>query len=69
MGFSGTNKETRVSTSDVEIPVTLPASINNLDEVVVSAEKKEQLIQELPEALLHFLLKKSTSFDYGTAGI
>jgi iron complex outermembrane receptor protein len=62
VGFSGVNKETLVSTNDVEIPVTLPASINNLDEVVVSAEKKEQLIQELPVSITALSAEKINQF-------
>ncbi|MDQ6845595.1 MAG: TonB-dependent receptor, partial [Bacteroidota bacterium] len=51
IGYATKNQEVTVGENDVKINASLPEAGSSLDEVVVTAQKKEELLQQLPVSI------------------
>lgn len=67
LGYADVSKEININATNnsknTDIRVTLIASTNQLDEVVVTAEKKEELIQKIPASISSLNAKQVNSFN------
>ena len=67
LGYADVSKEININATNnsknTDIRVTLIASTNQLDEVVVTAEKKEELIQKIPASISSLNAKQVTAFN------
>ena len=67
LGYADVSKEININATSnsktTDIKLTLIASTNQLDEVVVTAEKKEELIQKIPASISSLNAKQVTAFN------
>ena len=67
LGYADVSKEININATNnsknTDIRVTLIASTNQLDEVVVTAEKKEELLQKIPASTSSLNAKQVTAFN------
>ena len=67
LGYADVSKEININATNnvksTDIKFTLIASTNQLDEVVVTAEKKEELIQKIPASISSLNAKQVTAFN------
>ncbi len=67
LGYADVSKEININATSnsktTDIKITLIASTNQLDEVVVTAEKKEELIQKIPASISSLNAKQVTAFN------
>ena len=67
LGYADVSKEININATNnsktTDIKLTLIASTNQLDEVVVTAEKKEELIQKIPASISSLNAKQVTAFN------
>jgi len=67
LGYADVSKEININATgnskSTDIKFTLIASTNQLDEVVVTAEKKEELIQKIPASISSINAKQVTAFN------
>ena len=67
LGYADVSKEININATNnsknTDIRVTLIASTNQLDEVVVTAEKKEELIQKIPASISSLNAKQVNAFN------
>ncbi len=67
LGYADVSKEININATNnsktTNIKITLIASTNQLDEVVVTAEKKEDLIQKIPASISSLNAKQVTAFN------
>jgi iron complex outermembrane receptor protein len=67
LGYADVSKEININATSnaktTNIKITLIASTNQLDEVVVTAEKKEELIQKIPASISSLNAKQVTAFN------
>ena len=67
LGYAEVSKEININATSndksTDIKLTLFASTNQLDEVVVTAEKKEELIQKIPASITALGTKQVTAFN------
>ncbi len=67
LGYADISKEINVNATNnsknTDIRVILIASANQLDEVVVTAEKKEELLQKIPASITSLNAKQVTAFN------
>lgn len=67
LGYAEISKEIYINAASnsttTNIKITLIASTNQLDEVVVTAEKKEELIQKIPASISSINAKQVTAFN------
>ena len=67
LGYADVSKEINIQATNnvksTDIKFTLIASTNQLDEVVVTAEKKEELIQKIPASISSLNAKQVSAFN------
>jgi iron complex outermembrane receptor protein len=67
LGYADVSKEININATNnsksTDIKFTLIASTNQLDEVVVTAEKKEELIQKIPASISSINAKQVNAFN------
>ena len=67
LGYAEISKEIYINATSnsktTDIKITLIASTNQLDEVIVTAEKKEELIQKIPASISSLNAKQVTAFN------
>ena len=67
LGYADVSKEININATNnskgTDIKFTLIASTNQLDEVVVTAEKKEELIQKIPASISSINAKQVSGFN------
>ena len=67
LGYADVSKEININATSnsktTDIKLTLIASTNQLDEVVVTAEKKEELIQKIPASISSLNAKQVSAFN------
>ena len=67
LGYADVSKEININATNnsktTDVKITLIASTNQLDEVVVTAEKKEELIQKIPASISSLNAKQVTAFN------